>query len=93
MVSGYTNFDLVRLIDTVTGAILYEQDFTSAEVGDLWELQLNPAGDLYNDDVIDWLDIAIIFDDWLKNGPGITGDLNNDDVVGFPDFADFALGW
>jgi hypothetical protein len=93
MVSGYTNFDLVRLFDTVTGAFLYEQDFTSAQVGDLWELQFNPAGNLYNDDVIDWLDIAIIFDDWLKNGPGITGDLNNDDVVDFLDYSMLASGW
>jgi hypothetical protein len=38
LVFNYTEFEKVRLIDPVTGQILLEQDFTDAQVGDLYRL-------------------------------------------------------
>jgi hypothetical protein len=42
LVFNYTEFEKVRLIDPVTGQILLEQDFTDAQVGDLYRLFLEP---------------------------------------------------
>jgi hypothetical protein len=51
------------------------------------------ASDLNNDGYIDWLDIAIIRDNWLRTDYGITGDLNADNTVNFIDFVDITAGW
>jgi hypothetical protein len=42
-VYNFTQFNLLRLTDPVTGTILHEQDFTSAVVGDRWSLQIDPS--------------------------------------------------
>jgi hypothetical protein len=49
------------------------------------------ASDLNNDGYIDLLDIAVMSDNWLRTGSGITGDLNSDDTVNFIDFADITI--
>jgi hypothetical protein len=55
----YTDFDLVRVIDPVTGAILLEQDFSGAAVGDLWDLVATALllGDVNLDRAVNGLDV------------------------------------
>jgi hypothetical protein len=56
---GYTRLQTIRLFDPVTGLMVHEQDFSSAAVDDLWELQVTPGptywiGNLGTGDGINW---------------------------------------
>jgi len=74
IVFDYTDFDLVQLIDPVSGSVVYDQDFTDANVGDLWELRPSKAWDERPMDLIEDVDP----NDDLIWAPG--SDANSHDV-------------
>jgi hypothetical protein len=53
-----------------------------------------PAADINSDCTVDYLDLDIMADQWLKTAPpALTGDLNTDNKVNLKDFAKLAQGW
>ena len=49
--------------------------------------------DINGDGFVDWLDVEILYDEWLLSGEALTADITDDNSVNFMDFAKFANGW
>ena len=49
--------------------------------------------DINGDGFIDWLDVKMLYDEWLSSGDAPAADITDDNSVNFKDFAKFANGW
>jgi parallel beta-helix repeat protein len=56
------------------------------------EVVTNPF-DLDNDGLIDYYEIGVLTNEWLRNNPGLHTDFNYDGIVNFADFAELAGQW
>jgi hypothetical protein len=72
-----TGIEYTNVLENKTG-----QDFAAENIYDL-----------NCDDYIDYGDIAVISENWLKTGPNIPGDFDKNNTVNFLDFAEFATVW
>jgi parallel beta-helix repeat protein len=49
--------------------------------------------DLNNDGRVDYLELQMLVNDWLRTGTGLQTDFNSDGIVNFSDFAELADQW
>jgi parallel beta-helix repeat protein/predicted outer membrane repeat protein len=56
------------------------------------EMVTNPF-DLNTDGLIDYYDLDVLIDEWLRTSPGLQTDFNSDGIVDFADFAELAKYW
>ena len=56
------------------------------------EVVTNPF-DLNDDGVIDYLELAVLTDEWLQNGAELQTDFNEDSFIDFADYAELAGQW
>jgi len=56
------------------------------------EMVTNPF-DLNNDGLIDYYELDVLIDEWLRTSPGLQTDFNSDGIVNFIDFAELAEYW
>ena len=96
-VFNFDDFDLVRVIDPVTGEVLVEQDFSDAHQNDQWMLDLGIEplpGDLNDDGFVGSADLDIVRAAWGATvTPGTSGDANDDGVVNSGDLDVVRANW
>jgi len=51
------------------------------------------AGDIYGDDIVNFLDVAELGEDWQENGLALVGDIDGNGVVDEDDLAIIARDW
>ena len=56
------------------------------------EMVTNPF-DLNTDGIVDYYDLDVLIDEWLRTSPGLQTDFNSDGIVNFADFAELAEQW
>jgi parallel beta-helix repeat protein len=49
--------------------------------------------DLNNDGLVDYYELGLLTNDWLRIGPGLQTDFNSDGIVNFDDFAELTGQW
>ena len=63
-------------------------------MADVWfealDVILPNIHDLNDDELVNWDDIVIIYENWLVNGPNIPGDFDENNIVNFLDFTELA---
>jgi lysophospholipase L1-like esterase len=72
--------------------IVHPNDTGYAKMADVWynALAARLMGDINGDGFVDWYDLKMMCEDWLRDGKG---DINYDGDVDFFDFAEFGLAW
>ena len=97
-VFNFTEFDLVRVRNPVTGEVILEQDFSDAHQHDQWLLELGTVaplpGDLNEDGFVGSADLDIVRANWGATvTPGTSGDADGDGVVNSGDLDVVRANW
>ena len=75
-----------------TYLMILDNDGTPVD-GDKYKELLETAGDFNLDGLVDFQDLAVLTDEWLKQQPNLNSDLDANGKVDFNDFAVFGENW
>ncbi|MFA6187124.1 MAG: SUMF1/EgtB/PvdO family nonheme iron enzyme [Phycisphaerae bacterium] len=86
------SYELKSIIRTTLSPYDESSNIGFRVASDMNTVVINPA-DLTGDGMVNYLDLAILVDQWLQPPGSPSADLNSDGIVNFVDFATFAENW